>query len=319
MAGPARGISVSNITGGNHLGTVVDISMNCAASTGNNCQGTTTGNINVQAVYLSAATTTFMDNISSSTAATEATLGTYSLGDGTGSVSAGPNTRPILTTSSSLGSRPNLIGMATATPITGVQGTTGTLVQMSTGSAPNGDLLKFDGNGNAIDSSLPAANIASTVPFFNSTSVAGSTTAVLANTTIKLWGFSLPNAVTTTALTFFVSATDGTNSYSFGVYNTSGTLLLNVGPSTSLVNAASSKTVSWTSGSGTTLVPGKYYFATATTCAATCATLSGSVTGSFAVNVGAGTATGANLSNPNTNFPITDAYAIGATPSFTIH
>ena len=318
----SQGISVSDISGGGSAatGTIVYVSGYCATPTsGANCASYATSDVKASNIFQPTTTAgpALNDAISGAGhTTTEATLGFYSLGDGSGPGAA--STRPVLTTSSSIASTPYLPGtLPTGTPITAVQGTTGTLVQMSTGPAPSGDLIKYDGNGNAVDSALPVVNIAGTVPFFTSTSVAGSTTAALANTTIKLWGFSLPNAVATTAVTFFVSATDGTNSYSFGVYNASGMLLLNVGPSTSLVNAAGSKTASWAS--GTTLTPGKYYFATATNCASGCATLSGSLTGSFAVSAGAGAATGGNLTNPNLSFPITNAYAVGAVPTFTIH
>ena len=74
----ARGILISDITGGNSLGTVVDINANCALSTGTNCQSIATADINVQSVYQSTSTTTFKDNISIHTA-TEAVLGLYSL------------------------------------------------------------------------------------------------------------------------------------------------------------------------------------------------------------------------------------------------
>jgi len=68
------------------------------------------------------------------------------------------STRPVDTTSSSVQSAPNFFGMALGTPITGVQGTLGTLVQMSTGTATSGDFVMFDGSGDTVDSGVSATN-----------------------------------------------------------------------------------------------------------------------------------------------------------------
>jgi hypothetical protein len=313
----ARGIWLSDITGGNSLGTVVDINVNCYTNS-STCGSFATSDINVSNVFKSTSMTTFTDNISNNTA-TEATLGFYSLGDGSGSATAPPNTRPIVTTSSTLGSRPNLLGMAIGTPITGVQGSTGTLVQMSSGSAFTiGDLLQSDSHSNTADSGILAANIANTVEFF--TNAFGlSTNNSLINTTIKLWGFSLPNAIDTGAIVLDLTTTDNSaNFYSLGIYNSSGTLAVGVGPiagSTLFGSGTGSKSISWSSSA--TLSPGKYYFATATSCASACAVLGGTTTGTFASAASGGTSSGGAL--PNTIPPPTDSWAIGAVPSFTIH
>jgi hypothetical protein len=319
----ARGIFVSDVTGGGNgasVNTVVDISSNCATNSGTNCQSFATSDINLQNIYQSSTTSgvfALQDHISGSPRTTnEATLGLYHLGDGSGSGTS--STRPVLTTSSTFGSSPNLIGMASGTPVTGVQGT-GTVVQMSTGGTfTNGHLVEFDGSGDAVDSGIPAAYIASPATFFTN-AFGTSTTAALANTTIKLWGFSLPNAITTTAITYDVSTADSTNSYSFGIYNSSGTQVVAVGPATTLVNTTLGKTASWTTGSGTTLAPGKYYFATATNCASSCASLSATSTSSFAVNANGGTATGGGGFPAGTLTIPADNWAFGSTPTFTIH
>jgi hypothetical protein len=180
----ARAVSISNITGGGNaqsVNTMVDISANCATSSGTNCQPFATSNINVQGVYQPSTTSgvvALKDNISSRTT-TEATLGTYSLGDGSGLGTA--STRPILTTSSSIGNSPNLSATASGPTVTGVQGTTGTLVQMSTGSVASGDLGSFDGNGNLVDSTVAKTTLITTSTcgadtFLNGGSCAGQPT-----------------------------------------------------------------------------------------------------------------------------------------------
>ncbi len=101
----AKGIWLSDITGGPFLGTVVDISSNCATTSGSNCLSATTSDINVQSVYQGViSTTTFMDHITGNTAS-EPTLGMYFLGDGNGLGAS--STRPVLTTSSTIFSSPN--------------------------------------------------------------------------------------------------------------------------------------------------------------------------------------------------------------------
>lgn len=179
----ARGIFLNDVTGGGATGAyttnVVYISSTCASS-GTGCPYPTS-DVKISNVFqpftASPAGPALVDTISGSGSHTtsELTLGLYSLGDGSGS-GAG-STRPVLTTSSSIASTPYLPGTLPAgTPISGVQGTSGTLVQMSTGSATSGDLIKFDGSGDAVDS-----GVSSTSPTFSGTATVGT----LAATTIS--------------------------------------------------------------------------------------------------------------------------------------
>lgn len=301
------------------MGTVVDINVKCASSSAA-CGPFATSDINASNVFQSASTVGFTDNITGN-APTEATLGFYGLGDGAGSGAL--STRPVITTSStsSVGSKLNLIGM-TAGPTTGVQGTTGTLVQMATGPAPSGDLVKFDLNGNAVDSALLAANVANTVTFFTNASGTGTASAIAPSSAITLWGFSLPNAVNTSQVTFWVTTHDavGTNQYNLGIYDSSGNKKVEVGatPASTLLGSVNNaaRTASWTS--STTLPPGKYYFATVTGCGGSCASLGGSPNGTFAQNATTTTTTsGATLPTPIVT--PSDTWTVGAVPLITIH
>jgi hypothetical protein len=180
----ARGISVTNVTGGGNAqydNEIVDIASLCGTNSGANCQSFATSDINIQDIYQPSTTSgvvALKDNISGTPRmTTEATLGLYNFGDGSGSATAPPNTRPILTTSSSIGSTPYLPGtLPVGTPITGVQGTAGTLVQMSTGAAVSGDFVKFDGSGDAVDSAVSVAS-----PTFSGTTTVSTLTASVIN------------------------------------------------------------------------------------------------------------------------------------------
>lgn len=164
----------------------------------------------------------------------------------------------------------------------------------------------------------PAANIANTVTFFTNAFGLG-TTSALANTTIKVWGFSLPNAITSSAIILDVTTTDNTaNLYDVGIYNSGGTQVVHTGAtagSTLFGAGTGSKNISWSS--SPTLSPGKYYFATATNCTSGCAVLGGITTGSFASAASGGTAVSGAL--PGTITPPSDSWAVAATPAFTIH
>ena len=67
----------------------------------------------------------------------------------------------------------------------------------------------------------------------------------------KLWGFLLPYNVTTTQVTYDVSTVDNTaNLYDLGIYNNSGQLVLNIGPTAGTSFAPSKKflTFNWLQG-----------------------------------------------------------------------
>jgi hypothetical protein len=171
---PAAGIRLDNISGGGKTSfltkNLVEISNTCATATGS-CSFAT-GDISLSNIYQPTGATgpALTDQIAGNNTS-EITLGFYSLGDGT--TSGGVSNRPVVTTSSSFGSSPYLIGM-TLPPVTGVQGSTGTLVQMSAGTA-SGNLVKFDVDGNTVDSGVSATN-----PTFT-----GTTVGTLAATTVS--------------------------------------------------------------------------------------------------------------------------------------
>jgi hypothetical protein len=82
-----------------------------------------------------------------------------------------------------------------------------------------------------------------------------------------LWGFTLPVAVQTSQISYFVGANadnSGTYNYDLGVFNNSGSLVLNLSGGSlhgsTFAAATGATTLSWTQGS-TLLLPGAYYLA----------------------------------------------------------
>jgi hypothetical protein len=82
-----------------------------------------------------------------------------------------------------------------------------------------------------------------------------------------LWGFTLPVAVQTSQISYFVGANadnSGTYNYDLGVFNSSGSLVLNLSGGSlhgsTFAAATGATTLSWTQGS-TLLLPGAYYLA----------------------------------------------------------
>jgi hypothetical protein len=210
----ARGIWLSDITGGTAMGTVVDVSVNCASSS-SGCGTFATSDLNVSNVFKSTSTATFVDNINGNTA-TEATLGFYSLGDGSGG--PGASTRPIATTSSSLQSNLNLSAFQlSGISISGVQGTANKLQLSSATSTTLGDVPKYDLNGNLTDSGLSTQNatywawcngtigtsgtgVYALMPFITSTSSLSCTNTLTTAT-------QMPISATCTARNLYVTAT----------------------------------------------------------------------------------------------------------------
>ena len=82
-----------------------------------------------------------------------------------------------------------------------------------------------------------------------------------------MWGFTLPTAVQTSQISFYVGANadaSATYNYDLGIFNSSGTLVLNLSAGSlhgsSFAAATGTVTLSWTQGS-TLLLPGGYYLA----------------------------------------------------------
>ncbi len=135
-----------------------------------------------------------------------------------------------------------------------------------------------------------------------------------------LWGFLLPYTVTTTQVTYEITTVDNTaNEYDIGIFNASGKLMADIGPTPGTTFAASDAfhTLPWTQGS-TILVPGQYYLALTTNCSTACAQIAaapGNV--SFAVNLSAGASTGGAL--PTTITTPAQTWATGNQPTVVIH
>ncbi len=167
---------------------------------------------------------------------------------------------------------------------------------------------------------ISAAQAAPALPFFATGGErTGSTLSAQKNVT-TLWGFLLPYNVTTTQLTYDVTAADTTaNNYDIGIFDNAGNLVLATGPTAGTTFAASTgfHTLAWMQGS-TMLAAGRYYMAITTTCASACAAFgANSSYVSFAANVSAGATTGAAF--PATLAPPADAWSTGNQPTIVIH
>jgi hypothetical protein len=209
------------------------------------------------------------------------------------------------------------------TAIGTVQGSSGNHPQLSSASSPaSSNFPMYDASGNITDSGITSTNVANTVTFFANASGTAASSNISASSAITLWGYSLPSAVSTSQLTFWVANHDatGANQYNLGIYDSSGNKKVEVGATTASALLGSTnnvaKTASWTS--STTLLPGKYYFAAVTNCTSSCATLGGSPNGTFAQGLGTSTTTtGATL--PSSIATPTDTWIIGAVPIIIIH
>lgn len=160
-----------------------------------------------------------------------------------------------------------------------------------------------------------------TLPFFATGSEqTGNSQGATANLN-KLWGFLLPYNVTTTEITYYVTTADNTaNKYDIGIFNSSGNLVADIGPTpgTTFAPSKSFQTLKWTQGS-TALAAGRYYIGFTTTCTGSaCAQLGASPTYvSFAVNTSAGSTAGGGLSSSIT--PPADVWNTGNQPTIVIH
>jgi len=159
-----------------------------------------------------------------------------------------------------------------------------------------------------------------TLPFFVTAGErTGSNQSAGVNVT-KLWGFLLPYNVTTTEITYDVITVDNTShDYDIGIYNNSGNLVLDIGPTPGTTFAPSKNfhTLAWTQGS-TGLQAGRYYIAFTTNCTATCAAIAATTAYvSFATNLSAGASSGGAL--PSTVTPPADSWGTGIQPTIVVH
>ena len=160
---------------------------------------------------------------------------------------------------------------------------------------------------------------APTLPFFATAGSRNGGTQTLVQNVNKLFGFLLPYNVTTSALTYTITTADNTaNNYDIGIFNSAGTLVLNIGPTpgTAFAPSKAFHTLQWVQGS-TALAAGKYYLGVTTNCKTTCAVIgaSGSFV-SFAINTSVGASTGGALSSTIT--PPPDTWASGNQPTIII-
>ncbi len=165
-----------------------------------------------------------------------------------------------------------------------------------------------------------ASGSAATLPFFTTGGARTGSAQNPGKNTTQLWGFLLPFNVITTEITYDITtADDTTNDYDIGIYNDSGTLVLDIGPTpgTTFAPAKNFKTLSWTQGS-TSLPAGRYYLAFTTSCSGTCAAISGtSAFVSYATAVSGGASSGGAL--PSTITPPADKWGTGDQPTIVIH
>ena len=87
----------------------------------------------------------------------------------------------------------------------------------------------------------------------------------------ELWGFLLPYNVTTTQITYDVTTADNSpNDYDIGIFDNSGNLVVNIGPTpgTTFAPSKAFHTAAWTQGS-TSLPAGRYYLGLTTNCSIT--------------------------------------------------
>jgi hypothetical protein len=93
-------------------------------------------------------------------------------------------------------------------------------------------------------------------------------TQTLVQNSTRLWGFLLPYNVTTAEVTYDIATIDNTaNNYDLGIFDTSGNLVVDVGPAlgTTFASTKTFKILNWVQGS-TSLAAGRYYLALTMNC-----------------------------------------------------
>ncbi|MGA2978319.1 MAG: hypothetical protein ABSD76_01895 [Terriglobales bacterium] len=158
-----------------------------------------------------------------------------------------------------------------------------------------------------------------TLPFFATGGERTGANQSAGKNTTQLWGFLLPYNVTTTEIIYDVTTADNTsNDYDIGIYNNSGGLVVDIGPTpgTTFAPAKNFHTLAWTQGS-TSLPAGRYYLAFTTNCSGTCAAVASTTAFvSFAIAVSGGTSAGGAL--PSTMAPPADKWGTGDQPTIVI-
>jgi hypothetical protein len=204
--------------------------------------------------------------------------------------------------------------------------TNGQLLIGSTGNAPvlgtltaGPNITITNSSGSVTISAAGGGGGGSTLPFFATGGQRTGATQAAGHNLNKLWGFLLPYNVTTTEITYDVTTADNTaNNYDIGIFNSSGNLVVDIGPTpgTTFAPSKNFRTLQWTQGS-TALLAGRYYIAFTTNCASSCALVAGTSTYvSFAIAVSAGTSQGGAL--PSTLTPPADTWGTGTQPTVVI-
>ncbi|MFZ3266337.1 MAG: hypothetical protein WA172_20200, partial [Terriglobales bacterium] len=151
----------------------------------------------------------------------------------------------------------------------------------------------------------------------------------------QIWGFLLPYNVTTTQITYDVTAADDSpDDYDIGIFDNAGNLVVNIGPTpgTTFAPSKAFHTLAWTQGS-TSLAAGRYYLGLTTNCSitlnslrrsrsafqssSTCAQLAASAAYmGFAINASVGASHGGTL--PSSITPPADNWGAGDQPAVVI-
>jgi len=219
------------------------------------------------------------------------------------------------------GAGPTCASITSSHIVSGNKQGNGTKFSMATGTFTSGNYRSSDVNGNAVDSGVKAGPYAAAlVPWTNQSvsSSASALTVTASPSTAKVYGFVVTHPLTTTQIAYIVGTADNTaNIYDLGIYNGSGSLVLNLGgiAGTAFSPTTGWKTASWTQGA-TTLQPGMYYVAYSSNCTTSCAALTALSSGggaTFYWNGGqaAMASGGVLLSGPMT---FTNNYSAAASP-----
>jgi trimeric autotransporter adhesin len=202
--------------------------------------------------------------------------------------------------------------------------TNGQMLIGSTGNAPvlgtltAGQNISITNNPGSVTISAAGGSVA-TLPFFVTGGARTGNGQAAGHNLNKLWGILLPYNVTTTEITYNVTTADNTaNNYDIGIFDGSGNLVVDIGPTPGTTFAPSKifHTLHWTQGS-TALLAGRYYLAFITNCSSSCAAVAAAASYvSFAINVSAGTSQGGAL--PSTMTPPADTWGSGIQPTVVI-